>query len=112
MNKKDLNKLQNHFNSGIKDGYQVSRRYKVNDRVHLKGTACNGIIQSIVFSDDRPYPYLKIKWDSKVPIEFVKTLYDPHDIIPEVKQKQKKSKAKKEYYNIYLEALNTNRPWS
>ncbi len=96
MNKKDLNKLQNHFDSGIKDSYQVSRRYKVNDRVHFKGTVCNGI------SDDKAYPYLKIKWDSKVPIEFVKTLYD----LPEIKQKQKKSKAKKEYHNIYLEALN------
>ena len=37
MNKKDLNKLQNHFDSGIKDSYQVSRRYKVNDRATLTG---------------------------------------------------------------------------
>lgn len=109
MDKKKLFNLQNHFDSGIKDGYQASRKYKVNDRVHLKGTVCNGIIQSVVFREDRTYPYLKIKWDIKVPIENVKTWYDPFDVVPEVKQKQKKSKTKKEYHNDYLEMINARK---
>ena len=100
MNKKDLHRLQNHFDAGIKDGYQASRKYKVNARVHLKGTMCNGTVQSVVFRDDRAYPYLKIKWDTKVPIEYVKTWYDPFDVVPEVKQKQKNLKLRKNITTI------------
>lgn len=61
MNKKELQKLQNHFDNGSKDGFQVNRRYAVNDRIHLKDSICNGIITNVVFKEDRAYPYLKIK---------------------------------------------------
>lgn len=109
MDKKDLQKLQNHFNNGSKDGFQATRKYSVNDRVHLKGTNCNGTITSVVFKTDRAYPYLKIKWDTKVPIELVKTWYDPFDIIPEEKKKQYQSKDKKQYHNCYLEMVNASK---
>jgi hypothetical protein len=81
MQKEEIRKLQNHFNNGIKDGFQAKVHYSVNDRVHLKGTKINGTVIGVIFKNDRNYPYLKIKWDEKPETE--KKFYDPFEIVKE-----------------------------
>jgi len=99
MKKDEIRKLQNHFNNGIKDGFQAKVYYFVNDRVHLKGTKINGTVLGVIFKDDRNYPYLKIKWDEKPETE--KKFYDPFDVVKERRKEEKKEK--KTYVNFYLE---------
>ena len=108
MNYKDLRKLQNHFNSGTKEGFQAKIHYQPGDRVHLKGKNVNGVIVGVIFKDDRSYPYLKIKWD-KTPFVDIKSqkFYDPFDIVKEVKL-EKYKKEKKVYKNFYLEEHGVN----
>lgn len=103
MKKEEIRKLQNHFNNGIKEGIQAKVHYQNGDRVHLKGTNTNGVIIAVIFKDDRSYPYLKIKWDT-TPCEpgKAKMLYDPFDVVKEVKPKHKEEKKKKIYENFYL----------
>lgn len=92
---KEIRKLQNHFDNGIKEGIQAKVYYSVGDRVHLKGTNVNGIIVGVIFKDDRSYPYLKIKWDN-IPTnpEDCKNYYDPFDVVKEIKPKYKEEKKK------------------
>ena len=101
--KSEIRKLQNHFNNGIKDGFQAKIHYSVGDRVHLKGTNVNGVITAVVFKNVRSYPYLKIKWD-RILVEPAqcKNFYDPFDIVKEIKPKRKEEKEKKIYENFYL----------
>lgn len=101
MENKEIRKLQNHFNNGIKEGYQAKVYYSVGDRVHLKGTNVNGVVIGVIFKDDRNYPYLKIKWDEKLETE--KKFYDPFDVVKEIKKEEKRKKEKKTYVNFYLE---------
>lgn len=101
MKKEEIRKLQNHFNNGIKEGFQTKIYYSVGDRVHLKGTKVNGKIIAVIFKDDRNYPYLKIKWDEKLETE--KKFYDPFDIVKEIKIERREKKEKKVYENFYLQ---------
>jgi len=101
MKKEDIRKLQNHFNNGIKEGFQAKTHYSVGDRVHLKKSKSNGVVTAVIFKEDRNYPYLKIKWDS-IPCENIKDLYDPFDVVKEIKPKRKEEKKKKTYENFYL----------
>lgn len=100
----EIRKLQNHFNNGMKEGYQAKIYYSIGDRVHLKGTNINGVIIGVIigviFKEDRSYPYLKIKWDSEC--ENVKKFYDPFDVVKEIKLKPRHKKEKKVYENFYL----------
>lgn len=105
MKREEIKRLQNHFDAGIKDGYQAKVHYSVGDRVHLKGTKANGVITGVVFKDDRNYPYLKIRWD--IPVENEKKFYDPFDVAKEVKNGKKISKQKKVYKNFYMEERNS-----
>ena len=107
MENKEIRKLQNHFNNGIKEGYQAKVYYSVGDRVHLKGTNVNGIVIGVIFKEDRNYPYLKIKWDSEC--ENIKKFYDPFDVVKEIKLKHKTEKKKKVYNNFYLEERRFDR---
>lgn len=49
MDKREIKKLQNHFDNGIKEGFQAKIYYSVGDRVHLKGTKVNGTVFSCCF---------------------------------------------------------------
>lgn len=103
MKNEEIRRLQNHFNNGVKEGIQAKIHYSVGDRVHLKGTNTNGVIVGVIFKDDRSYPYLKIKWDTTLcePGK-AKMLYDPFDVVKEIKPKHKEEKKKKIYENFYL----------
>lgn len=92
----DIRKLQNYFNYGVK----AKVFYQVNDRVHLKGTRINGIIQGVVFKKDRSFPYLKIQWD-KTP-DNPKEFYDPFDIVKEDSKRNNTKPVKKNYDNFYM----------
>lgn len=111
MKKEEIRKLQNHFNNGIKEGFQAKVHYKNGDRVHLKGTNVNGTIIAVIFKDDRSYPYLKIKWD-EIPVEpeNCKKFYDPFDVTKEIKPNliifHVEEKKKKVYENFYLNEKN------
>ena len=87
MKREDIKRLQNHFDAGIKDGYQAKVHYSAGDRIHLKGTKVNGVITGVIFKDDRTYPYLKIKWD--ITVSDGKKYYDPFDVAKEVKTDKK-----------------------
>lgn len=105
MKKEEIRKLQNHFNNGIKEGFQAKVYYSVGDRVHLKKTKVNGTVTAVIFKDDRSYPYLKIKWDNLSYDENLyvsKKLYDPFDVTKEIKANHKEEKKKKVYENFYL----------
>ena len=107
MKKEEIRKLQNHFNNGIKEGFQAKTYYSVGDRVHLKKSKSNGVVTAVIFKEDRNYPYLKIKWDS-VLCESTKDLYDPFDVTKEIKPNhiifhvEEKKRKKKVYENFYL----------
>lgn len=104
MKREDIKRLQNHFDAGIKDGYQAKVHYSVGNRVHLKGTKINGVITGVIFKNDRTYPYLKIKWD--IPVNDGKKYYDPFDVVKEVNSDKKTVRQKKVYRNFYLEECN------
>lgn len=112
MGKEEIRKLQNHFNNGIKEGFQAKVYYQNGDRVHLKGTNVNGTVIAVIFKDDRKYPYLKINWDSfntndsTVFEKTQKKFYDPFDVVKEIKIKHKEEKKKKVYENFYLNEKN------
>lgn len=105
MKREEIRKLQNHFNNGVKEGFQAKVHYSVGDRVHLKGTKMNGTVTAVVFKEDRSYPYLRIKWDDLSYDENLvisKKFYDPFDVTKEVKSKPKYKHEKKVYENFYL----------
>ena len=112
MKKEEIRKLQNHFDNGIKEGFQAKVHYSVGDRVHLKKSNVNGVITAVIFKNDRSYPYLKIKWDSfntndsTVFEKTQKKFYDPFDVTKEIKPNYKifhvEEKKKKVYENFYL----------
>lgn len=90
----DIKRLQNKMNNS---GYPVYR-YKQGDRVHLKGTSINGSVVSVVFKEDRKFPYIKVRWDKD--FAEMKKFYDSHELTMEVvKDKPKK---KKVYDNWYI----------
>lgn len=103
MEKFELRKLQNHFDRGVKEGFQAKIHYSVGDRVHLKGTNINGVVTTVIFKEDRSYPYLKIKWDTipEIP-EKIKSLYDPFDIVKEIKPKHKEEEKKRKSIKTFI----------
>lgn len=88
-----IKKLQNKMNNSGLPVY----RYKQGDRVHLKGTDINGSVISVVFKDDRKFPYIKVKWDKDPDV--MKRFYDPHELTMEVVKDKPK---KKVYDNWYV----------
>ena len=63
----------------------------------------NRTVLTVIYKDDRKFPYLKIKWDNvSADSENCKKFYDPFDVVKEIKMKYKEEKKKKVYENFYF----------